>query len=167
MKFFSLIITISLGIFFSSLHAQSLCETLTNNSWKGEGKLMGMNAEFQMDWTLALDEKFMHLDFHNKMMIPDREPMIFKAQAYYRIANDSIVDGQWFDSRGYILPLKGTINDNKLVIYWGDEKSPESGKTTYTLLENGSIKTVDYISNESGYGQFGEAIYQKHAKGED
>jgi len=141
-----------------SISGQNILEKIENTSWEGTGTLMGASATFKMSWTQELNGSFYHLNFENKRSAKDGSEIEFKAKAFYKVTNDSIVFGTWFDSRGISFPLKGKSLENELIIIWGNEQT-EQGKTTYTYLDKKKIVVKDYILNNEKYLQFGAAEY--------
>jgi len=127
--------------------------------WKGNGNLFGNEAKFEMTWKKALNNAFFKLTFSNEFSDNKGSVRSLKSEAFYKITNNKI-EGYWFDSRGLILPLKGTIEDSQLTIFWGDDKT-ENGKTIYTINSNQTINVKDYFSVDGNYKLFGTADYVK------
>jgi len=144
------LITISLLFISTSLFSQRFFDKVVDSEWKGTGTLMKNPSNFTMHWTRALKKKFFKLEFANNFIT---------SEAYYTVANDSIVEGYWFDTRGTHFPLKGTVSDNKLEIFWGSTTT-EQGKTVYTMNDN-TIEVIDYVLSNNKYAQFGNASYKK------
>jgi hypothetical protein len=90
-------------------------------------------------------------------MDPSGNERIMSAHAYYDLENHK---GQWFDSRGLILPLKLESEDNMLTVFWGDENT-ERGKTVYSIIDGKHINVKDYVFQKDAYQAFGEAQYEK------
>ncbi len=156
---YSIISALLLSLFSCSAYGQSILEKIKNTDWKGTGVLMNSSATFKMSWTLELDDSFYHLSFESKRMIQTGDEIVFKAHAYYRVANDGIVSGTWFDSRGISFPLKGRANENQLTILWGNEET-EQGKTIYSYLGGKGIEVEDYYLTNGKYVRFGTAQYR-------
>lgn len=143
----------------NSLPAQSIIDALTSGTQNGTGTLMGSDAEFSMNWEWTLDKQFLKLTFENRRNSKSGEPIVFKANGYYKILSDSTIRGSWFDSRGISFPLKGSVSDTALTIIWGSAET-EQGKTIYSVDSNG-IKVEDYFLSENNYQQFGMAFYPR------
>ncbi len=126
--------------------------------WNGEGNLFGAPAAFQMSWKKVLNDRFVQLDFKNSFNRNDRSYEM-TARGMYQAVQDS-VSGTWFDSRGQMLPLKGKVEDDSLVVFWGDVTT-ERGKTVYTLQAADSVVVQDYVMKDGSYQLFGEATYSR------
>ena len=120
---------------------------------------MGKAAQFTMHWSSVLDGSFYKLDFENRRQGEGSSEIIFKAQAHYRVIDSTLIVGTWLDNRGVILPLSGTVTENRLMINWGDHNT-EMGKTNYHLSSAEIIEAEDYVQKDSTYHQFGTATYQ-------
>jgi NRPS condensation-like uncharacterized protein len=136
----------------------SIITVLVNKNWNGIGMLMGKKATFTMDWQRVLGNQFIKLEFQNKRKSGNTEDIIFRATAFYKIVNDTMVIGNWFDNRGISLPLKGSIKENELTILWGNDET-EMGKTIYRYTSNNEITVKDFIMNNGKYIKFGYATY--------
>lgn len=146
---------------FSNLsYGQSFLDMLTAHSWKGSGTLMNAPASFEMHWQWTLDSHFLKLEFQNKRSSKNGDEIIFKAHAYYKLENDSLLTGTWFDSRGINFPLSAKMTDTNLTVEWGAE-AIEQGKTVYALKLPGELKVTDFILQDGEYVKFGEASYRK------
>ena len=162
-KFFTIT---ALVIITSGLNAQqeyirkeySIIAALIEKNWNGSGVLMGHEATFSMDWQRVLNNKFLKLEFQNKRKSEDDLQIVFKATAFYKIVNDTMVVGNWFDNRGVTFPLHGSISENEMTILWGTEET-EMGKTIYRLTTNNVIAVEDYIFSNGKYSKFGSAAY--------
>ncbi len=126
-------------------------------NWEGSGTLFNFQASFKMQWNQVLNDKFMRLVFENKFTDPSGNERIMNAHAYYDLESKK---GQWFDSRGLILPLKLEIEDNMMTVFWGDE-STERGKTVYSVIDGNKINVKDFVFQKDVYQAFGEAQYEK------
>jgi len=137
----------------------SIIAALIDKNWTGAGILMGKEATFIMDWQRVLGNKFIKLEFQNKRKSGDNEYIVFKATAFYKMVNDTMVVGNWFDNRGMTFPLKGSINENELAILWGNEET-EMGKTIYHhKKDNNEIIVEDFVKKNGKYSNFGSATY--------
>ncbi|MEP5610966.1 MAG: DUF6705 family protein [Cyclobacteriaceae bacterium] len=145
----------------SSLSAQSIVEALTSGTQKGKGTLMGAEAEFSMQWEWTLNDQFLKLTFANSRKSKEGTPIVFKANGFYKLLDDSRVVGNWFDSRGISFPLNGTITDTELTIIWGTPQT-EQGKTVYQLTPDNQINVIDFFLADGQYRQFGEASYAQN-----
>ncbi len=152
------LLTLLLLLFSYSMCGQNILDKIKYTNWEGSGTLMGASATFKMSWTQELSDSFYHLNFENRRNVKNGSEIVFKAKAFYKVTNDSIVSGTWFDSRGISFPLKGKFLENELIIIWGNEQT-EQGKTTYTYLDKKKIVVKDYILNNEKYFQFGAAEY--------
>ncbi len=137
---------------------QSILSALINNNWDGEGMLMGAKATFTMKWEHALQSQFIKLEFQNSRKLEGKEDIVFMATAFYKIENDTVVIGYWFDSRGVSFPLKGNIKDKEMIINWGNPET-EMGKTVYRYTADNTITVEDYIGSKGTYHKFGNATY--------
>ncbi|NAS31888.1 hypothetical protein GTQ40_12950 [Flavobacteriaceae bacterium R38] len=159
LKHKTIMLTVILSCIFIIASGQSVLEKLSNTKWEGKGMLMNTDASFKMHWKSTLDDAFVQLTFQNKRMLKNGKEIIFKANAYYKVVNDSVIKGTWFDSRGITFPLKGTTNATQMTIIWGTPET-EQGKTSYEFIQNGQLKVKDYILREDKYLGFGEAVYK-------
>ncbi|NNF35793.1 MAG: hypothetical protein HKN68_16915 [Saprospiraceae bacterium] len=126
-------------------------------NWEGTGTLFNFQASFKMQWNQVLNDKFMKLVFENRFTDPSGIERIMSAHGYYDMEN---LKGQWFDSRGMILPLKLELEGKKMTVYWGDENT-ERGKTEYSIIEGNQIIVKDYVYRKDAYQTFGEAQYER------
>ena len=145
------------SINFQCVFAQSFFEKVSGHIWEGTGELLESEATFKMEWEMVLNDKFYRLGFQNQRN--DSQAYTFKAIGFYRVTNDSIINGTWFDSRGYSFPLKGYVQDEKLIVYWGSPKY-EEGKTVYCIKPDNRIQVQDYFLKHGGYVSFGKAEYK-------
>lgn len=136
----------------------SIITALIEKNWNGSGILMGKEATFTMDWQRVLSNKFIKLEFQNKRKLEDDKDIVFRATAFYKIMNDTMVVGNWFDNRGVTFPLNGYIIENEMTIFWGNDET-ERGKTIYSYTTNNVITVEDFIMNNGKYIKFGNATY--------
>ena len=137
----------------------SIITSLIDKNWTGSGFLMGEEATFTMDWQRVLNNNFIKLEFENKRKSENNEYIVFSATAFYKIVNDTMIVGNWFDNRGMTFPLKGSIKKNELTIIWGNDET-EMGKTIYHYINHNIIITVeDFVMNNGKYYKFGNATY--------
>jgi len=137
--------------------SQDFFEKVSGHIWEGKGELLGSKASFKMEWMPVLNGKFYQLSFQNQR--DDSKDYIFKAIAFYTVKDDSEINGTWYDSRGYSFPLRGHLEENKLLVFWGSPEY-EEGKTVYSLEADGHIQVQDYYLKNGEYFNFGNANYQ-------
>jgi hypothetical protein len=120
--------------------------------WRGAGEVSGMTGEMSMLWEKVLDGKFHRLTMENRMTGKDGSTWHFKAEAYYRVLKDGSIAGQWFDSRGFNLPLVGRAGDDgkSIIIDWGNETSPERGRSTYLQAGIDALEVTDEVYGKDG-----------------
>jgi len=123
--------------------------------WRGAGEVRGMAADMRMRWEPALDGKFHRLAMENRMTGQDGATWHFKAEAFYRVMPDGSITGQWFDSRGISLPLAGRSDGDAMTIDWGNEGSPERGRSTYRLVADALEVTDEVYGKDGQLGVFG------------
>lgn len=76
------------------------------------------------------------------------------AHGYYNIADGK---GQWFDSRGQVLPLLLSMDKKTLKVFWGDDGT-EQGKTIYMIVGK-KMAVEDYVMKDGMLSPFGKAEY--------
>ncbi len=126
--------------------------------WEGRGTLFGIDANFNMNWEMALDSAFAHLTFRNSFTTADSVTRTMNAEAFYDMG--PAITGHWFDSRGVQQPLKGEISGKKLTIFWGSADK-EEGKTIYEFIATTVARVTDYVKKDGQYKQFGVASYTR------
>ena len=126
-------------------------------SWEGEGELLGRPATFVMTWERALNGRFLRLDFRNAFADTDPVQPLLESHAYYLLA-DTIITGQWMDSRGVILSLRARVVGPALVTDWTGE---ESGRTEYRVIDEDTLEVIDYVRAEGEYRPFAKARYRR------
>ena len=127
------------------------------SNWQGGGKLFGQEATFSMKWENDLNNKFLKLSFKNSFIDDSSIERVMKANAYYRLNEGK---GYWFDTRGMMLPLNLEVNENSIVVLWGDEET-EMGKTIYSAIDNDQIRVQDFVLKDNAFIPFGEAVYTR------
>lgn len=156
--FFILLFSLS---FVASINAQndkhSLFTERVLGVWAGTGQLFGTPASFSMKWNYTLNKKFLKLQFTNSFRDKKGNTRSLSSEAFYNLSTKK---GYWFDSRGVMFPLELTIINSSMVVLWGDEKSPERGKTIYTI-ENNTCSVEDFVFRNDNYLNFGKATYEK------
>jgi len=117
--------------------------------WKGGGEVSGMAADMRMRWEQVLDGRFHRLLMENLMTGQEGKNWHFKAEAFYRVQKDGSIAGHWFDSRGLMLPLAGRADGDAMSIDWGNEASPERGRSTYRLAAD-ALEVTDEVYGKDG-----------------
>ncbi|MCH7892165.1 MAG: hypothetical protein IH921_11745 [Gemmatimonadetes bacterium] len=126
-------------------------------SWEGEGELLGRPATFMMTWEIALNGKFLRLDFRNAFADIDPVHPVLESHAYYLLGGPTLT-GQWMDSRGVILSLRAEVVGSALVTHWTGE---ESGRTEYRVIDEDTLEVIDYVRAEGEYRLFAKARYRR------
>lgn len=129
-------------------------------AWDGYGKLFGNEATFTMQWEWVLERQFIRLVFQNKIEREGRIAHKLDAQAYYKPIGAAQLEGTWFDSRGMVLPLQGSIEHHTLTMIWGTPET-EQGRTVYRLLDRNRIEVEDFVWRNDQWDQFGHALYKR------
>lgn len=158
MKKISLLFLLVL-LYTQPIFGQNFWDAMTDTDWKGTGNLLGSEAEFTMKWTWVLDNKFLKLEFQNKRISNSGQEVVLQSHAYYQPKSDSLFEGTWFDSRGVIFPVSGTLQELTFTVLWGSPET-EQGKTVYTIVSQEEATVTDYFLQEENYVKFGEASYQ-------
>ncbi len=154
-KYLVLIALLATGV-INAQSSQDLSEKLYGE-WSGMGSLFGTDANFSMTWEPELNNAFLKLTFQNKFKDGSGQERVMNAVAYYDIKNGK---GQWFDSRGVMLPLQLEITEDSMTVLWGDEDS-EKGKTIYMIKSDDQIEVHDFVLRDDDYSQFGTAQYNR------
>jgi len=131
-----------------------------SGSWAGTGELFGTAATYSMTWESVLAGRFIRLTFQNNMKNGDSFNLVLEAEAYYSIGAEGSVTATWFDTRGMILPIRGTIAGHVLTSDWGTPET-EEGRTIYRLVDENRIDVEDYVKRNGEYQLFGSASYQR------
>ncbi len=125
-------------------------------SWEGTGEVLGMASVQQARWEPALDAAFFRFVFDNRMTAADGKQSRFRAEAFYRVAQDGSVTGTWLDSRGITQPLAGGQDETgALVILWGTEET-ERGRSTYRLVDDALEITDEVVGEDGNWRVFGQ-----------
>lgn len=146
----------------SSISSQSFFEEVLNKHWEGEGEIINIPAQFNMNWNQVLDNQFYILTFQNSRKTNDIEN-VFQAIGYYKIENEHLVNGYWLDNLGNMYLLKGEVTSKKMTIYWGSEEI-NVGKTIYEIKENGKIEVIDFTIRDKKEIIFATAQYTPSSK---
>lgn len=131
-------------------------------SWRGEGKVMGLESRIQMKWERVLDGKFVRLTFRNEMRSP-QGTQVFEGHAYYQAQPDGNDPGrwrgQWFDSGGEAHPINGKTEGDALIADWGT-KETKQGRTIYRLLTANTAEVIDSVLAKDGqWKEFGRSKF--------
>ena len=130
-------------------------------TWKGEGKITGLDSRIVMSWENVLDGKFVKLSFRNEMTKKNGGTQVFEAHAYYKAIDEQKYKGTWFDSGGGLHPLDASLEGNAMNTLWGTEETT-LGRTVYRLVDEKKMEVVDYIRSKDGtWREFGRAIYTR------
>ena len=132
-------------------------------AWEGHGTLFGADATFSMKWEWVLEKQFVRLTFQNKMQSSEGVERILKAQAFYKPIGAGRFEGTWFDSRGMVLPLKGSAEQTTLTTLWGTPET-EQGRTVYRLVDKSHLEVEDFVLKGDQWHHFGQAIYRRLAR---
>ncbi|HVQ38763.1 MAG TPA: hypothetical protein VMS31_14595 [Pyrinomonadaceae bacterium] len=127
-------------------------------TWQGEGKAFGMEARMQIKWEEVLGNKFVRLSLKNEMRTPTGQTQVFEGHAYYQSTAEGLYEAKWFDSRGTSFPIKGRVEDEALIAFWGTPEQ-EQGKSVYRLLGTGKLEVVDSVKQKDGsWREFGRFV---------
>lgn len=130
-------------------------------TWKGEGKITGLDSKIVMTWENVLDGKFVKLSFRNEMKKKDGGTQIFEGIAFYKAKDAHKYQGNWFDSGGEALPIEAQVVGNALTSTWGTEGA-KLGQTNYRLMDEQKMEVVDSVKLPNGtWYVFGRAVYFK------
>lgn len=151
-----LFLTILIGLTSGFLLAQESVPETFFGEWTGEGTLFGNDAQFEMKWEEVLNGQFIRLSFENRF---SNGGFSMTAHGYYKLNEDGTFTGQWFDSRGVSFPLKGVFTSTQLTTEW-EHSDVEKGRTEYEVLEQGTIRVIDFVFRDGSYQKFAEATYQ-------
>ncbi len=125
--------------------------------WEGAGVWVGKPATGKASWTRVLIGRFVRLEYR---VTPEGAPSpAFEGDAYYSEGPDG-VKGTWFDSQGSVHPLEIRVEPAALVASW--PAAEPRGRTTYRLLEDGSLEIFDEIrGKDGGFREFGRVRYRR------
>ena len=135
-------------------------------AWVGSGTLFGADATFTMKWEWALGERFVRLTFQNRMVGADGVARGLDAEAFYQPMGEGRFEGTWFDTRGMVLRLSGTVEERTLTTLWGSPET-EQGRTVYRLLEENRMEVEDWVLSGDQWSQFGHATYSRATSADD
>lgn len=138
-------------------NAQSVFEKLRGN-WKGTGLVNKMESNLSMKWEVFLGNKFYRLSFKNTMKGSNGD-IVFEGMAMYKFTASLETERNWYDSFGFVRPIKAILEKNALTANWGT-KETEEGKTVYRLVENDKLEVVDSVKMKDGsWHEFGRSSY--------
>ncbi len=144
------------SLVFFLAHGQELMLEQMQGDWKGTGLRFNQPATFRMNWSTALDEKFIKLQFQNEVQGFNQ---IFQAEALYRIESDTSATGWWFDSRKAHLEINVRLQKNRWTSHWGNQS--EKGKTIYELISESEIQVRDFVWKNEQWVEFGSTSFRK------
>ncbi len=128
-------------------------------TWKGAGKVMGLESKIDLVWETVLDGKFVKISSRIEMKKKDGGTQIFEGVAYYKAIDEQKYQGNWFDSGGDALPIDARIEGNALNALWGTEET-KLGRTIYRLVDEKNMEVVDSIRLKDGtWREFGRVVY--------
>lgn len=133
--------------------AADIWQALTGR-WQGSGEVSGMAATISLRFRSAFGGRGYHLDFENSMRDKSQKTWQFSAEALYRCDPAGACRGHWYDSRGMVLPLNASVENDRLVVEWGDA-STERGRTTYRLDEDTLRITDEVLGKDGAWKVFG------------
>lgn len=117
--------------------------------WQGTCDAWGVPATCTAIWRPGQHESHLVQDY--SIVSNEDGTRIFSGRGLYRIV-DGKVDGIWEDSRGQILPLGGSFENDTLTVIWGDATS-EIGRSFYAL-QNNQLRATDSVLTDSGWQVF-------------
>lgn len=117
--------------------------------WSGSGTMFGSDASIRQSWRPALNGAFTTLHLRVRIAGENGTNLVFEGTGYYQELPDETLSGVWLDSNGDLYPLQATVESKTLTVLWGNEET-ESGRSSYQLLEDGSLKVVDSVAEEDG-----------------
>ncbi len=127
-------------------------------TWQGDGKAFGSDARMRLEIEEVLGNKFVRLSVRNEMRAANSQSYTrsFEGHAYYRLQTDDTYLATWFDSRGVTFPIKGKVEGNALIAFWGTPEQ-EQGKSVYRILEPGKLEVIDAVLQKDGsWKEFGK-----------
>lgn len=113
--------------------------------WAGEGTFMGMKSKATIHASPILGGRFVEIRYAVEAARPSGPPVTFEGRGVHRLGAEGWT-GHWFDSRGEVLPVKGSVSAEggakSFTTAWGDAAT-ERGETRYSLSADGSTLTVE------------------------
>ena len=116
-------------------------------SWKGGGTHSGRPSEASLDARPAIGGKFLELRYRVEIRPP--RPFTFEGRAFYRPGEGGGWKGDWFDSRGIVMPITAAATGTTLTSDWGNAQT-ERGRTLYRLLADGRLEITDTVVGRDG-----------------
>ncbi|WDI32664.1 hypothetical protein PUV54_05570 [Hyphococcus flavus] len=127
--------------------------------WVSDGDAFGGPAKTTMQWSKALDGKFMRLEYKIDMRPGTQNASVFAGTAYYQRSPDDPVRAFWADTQGSLHPIAATREDNALIAHWGREDAGEQGRSRYELLSSGEVRVTDWVKTDDGWRQFNQNTF--------
>lgn len=160
----ALLLALALAMPVPAVHAQPapamgvLAEL--EGRWEGTGTILGQPSRVQMEWTPALDARFVRLTFVSHIG-PEPKARRFEGHAYYQPAGEGRYRATWFDSSGLVRPIAATSTSGTLVAAWGTAET-EVGETTYRLTSADWMEVVDRVKSKDGtWREFGRSTLSR------
>ncbi len=155
--FSALLLVISCSEAFPQTKPEPFLKRLVG-TWRGEGESFGLDARLQLKIEDVLGNKFVRLSVKNDMRTPNGQTQSFEGHAYYQLNKEGTYVATWFDSRGISFPIKGQVDGNALIAFWGTPEQ-EQGKSVYRLLESGKLEVTDAVLQKDGsWKEFGRFV---------
>jgi hypothetical protein len=137
-------------------HTAPVFEQLAGE-WRGEGTLMGRQAQFTMSW--QTQDGFAVLTFSNSFVAEDGQvTSVLNSAAIYRTSPDN-PEAVWLDSRGVRVQIRWETSDSALLSNW--TAPTESGRTTYHVRSQNEIEVVDEVMSGDAWRTFATARYTR------
>jgi hypothetical protein len=146
------LIALLIALFAAPVHA-GIWQDLSGH-WRGEGEVSGMAAQIELQFRPALDGRGHHLSFSSRMRAKDGKQWPFAAEAFYLCDARPVCRGNWYDTRGLILPLTAASHADRLLVEWGDART-ERGRTTYRLNAQRLEITDEVLGKDGEWKVFG------------
>jgi hypothetical protein len=90
---------------------------------------------------------------------------VFEGHGYYQLTRADGGAGTWFDSRGYMLPVRATLDAQAFTSEWGGAGT-EQGRTIYQLVEADVLEVTDFVRATDGtYREFGRSRLRRQTSG--
>jgi len=150
----------------AALRTEPPVVTALLGDWRGTGVVNGQPSTIAMTWDRAVGEAFVRLRFRNEMAAGGGRPAaVFEGHGYYHVARADGGPGTWFDSRGYMLPVRVTLDAQVFTSDWGGPTT-EQGRTTYRLVEMDVLEVTDFVRVDDGsYREFGRSRLTRQTSG--
>lgn len=150
------VLAISLGITGPAAVSEANSERggFEFGTWSAPCDAWGVPATCSSAWRPGLGANHVIQDY-SIVSRADQSP-IFAGRGLYQL-NGAQVAGVWEDSRGTILELSGSYEDNALEIIWIDPQT-EIGRSTYDW-ESGQLNVSDSVLTDNGWREFMAVTY--------